>query len=71
MKPFSVATFNVHMWCDANHTDNYEQVRDLVKVGRTVSFICYFFKAKKNGEHIADTYITETDTTELENLSIT
>ena len=24
---------------------------------------------KSNGEHITDTYITETDTTELENLS--
>ena len=24
MKQFSVATFNVHMWCDANHMDNYQ-----------------------------------------------
>ena len=43
MKQFSVATFNVHMWCDANHMDNYERVRDLVKVRRIVSYIIIFF----------------------------
>jgi len=34
-----VATFNVHMWCDANHMDNYERVRDLVKI-HNPDFLC-------------------------------
>ena len=47
MKQFSMATFNVHMWCDANHMDNYERVRDLVKLWRIFSYIVYMFKVYK------------------------
>ena len=32
-------------------------------------FVFHMFESIKNGEHITDTYITETDTTELENLN--
>jgi len=31
MKNFSVATFNVHSWCDANFSGNYDRVKKLVK----------------------------------------
>ena len=32
MKNFSVATFNVHSWYDANFAGNYDRVKNLVKV---------------------------------------
>ena len=32
MKNFSVATFNVHSWCDANFAGNFDRVKKLVKV---------------------------------------
>ena len=32
MKSFSVATFNVHSWCDANFSSNYDRVKELIKV---------------------------------------
>ena len=29
---FSIATFNVHMWVDGDHVDNYDRILKLVKV---------------------------------------
>ena len=29
---FSIATFNVHMWVDGCHVDNYERVKLLIRV---------------------------------------
>ena len=29
---FSIATFNVHMWVDGSHVDNFDRVKCLIKV---------------------------------------
>ena len=39
---FSIATFNVHMWVDGCHVDNYERVKLLIRVSNI------YLPAKKN-----------------------
>lgn len=31
-RSFSIATFNVHMWVDGSHVDNFDRVKCLIKV---------------------------------------
>ena len=39
MDTFSIATYNVHMWSDADYHDNFDRVINVVKVTKSIDFL--------------------------------